>query len=98
MFEPGEVRFVWLDEDGERTSHYHKTISSAYAYRRMLIRHLDGEKVWAVARREYFKPEGSGKAPVRLSKVVMVLQRDVDLSPEEQLDLDACERLAQAPA
>jgi hypothetical protein len=90
MFEPGEVRFVWLDEDGERTSHYHKTVSTAYAYRKMLLRHLDGEKVWAVARREYFKPEGTGKAPVRLSKMVMVLNEQ-EMTDEERAEVDACE-------
>lgn len=91
-FEPGEVRFVWLDEDGDRTSPYHKTISAAYAYRAVLLRFLSGERVWK--RGAKFEPHGSGKAPQRLGKLVMAMQ-EAEMTEEEQLDVAAADRLAR---
>jgi hypothetical protein len=94
-FQPGEHRYIWLDENGERTSQYHREIQSAYAYRNMLMRHLDGEKVWARVRGEHFKPQGTGKAPVKLVKVVMVIEQQ-EMNEEELADVAAAERVMVA--
>lgn len=96
VFQPGETRYIWLDEDGERTSMYHKQISSAYAYRGMLERHLRGERVYSRVRGEYFKPQGTGKAAVTLVKVVMVVQRQ-EMNDEEKADVAAAERVMVRP-
>lgn len=95
FYEPGEVRFVWLDEDGQRTSHYHKSISSAYSYRRILLSFLDGKPQWSPTARKPFEPQGTGKAPVRLVKVQFVMQ-EIELSDEDRLDVEAAERMAAA--
>jgi hypothetical protein len=92
VFEPGETRYIWLDENGERTSMYHKSIPAAYNYRNMLVRHSRGEKVYSRTRGEYFRPQGTGKAAVRLVKVVMIVQQQ-DMNDEERADVAAAERV-----
>lgn len=91
-FEPGEVRYIWLDEDDERTSSYHKSISAAYAYRKALRRVLDGGSVWSPKARRPFEPQGTGKDAVRLTKVKLVL-KTVPFNDDEQLDIASAERL-----
>jgi hypothetical protein len=95
-FAPGEARFVWLDENDERTSPYCKTIPSAYRYREALARHLDGQGVWSPASRKPFEPQGSGLPAVRLAKLVMTHQEQ-SLTKEEALDVKAVERLTKIP-
>lgn len=94
-YEPGEVRFVWLDEDGQRTSQHHKTVESAYTYRAMLLRHLKGERVFSVVNKRTFEPQGSGKAPVRLVRWVFGFTQE-ELADDNVADVEAIERLAAA--
>lgn len=92
MYEAGEERFVWLDEDGERTSPFHKTPETAYAYRRMQRAYFTGRRVLVGGGRRSFELEGSGKLCHTLTKVRLEMV-PIDMSADDAAAIAALEHL-----